>query len=716
MNESADLQAEAPKGIFPQSRSSLVAVRKPEAVLAFGMLSVFVFLILRNVGLHPSIFSDEYTYSQASRLMKAATTSTPLYLYYWVYRLTRHAGTAFLEAARLLNALFFVGAAPFIYQAARKVATEWVAVLVAMLSLVDPINTYTAYFMPEGMFFFFFWWMTWFVLCRRQWKPVNYGVATGLLLTFLVLVKVNAIFLAPGIMVFIAFASYRDGGRWWLQRSAAQLVAFAVSFALSRLALGYLFAGKAGLHVLGTRYGDLVQASSAPTRLSLLTSEVSGILRGHVLGLAVLFAVPLASLIVILLGKHKDAERDRALTNVSAYTLVLLLSLMVVVAYFTASVVSEGSYESLSRLHMRYYNFLFPLFLMVLAGQLAKTGIQRNKYLLVLSVAAVISAIIVSFRLLLRFYTPSLIDSPELRGVTMTTASFYVIGVLGIVSLLLWAFSQRRGAQLTLFLVMPTVVVMGAVNGNSELRNYRLTATLEDEAGRFARNELDPLERQRLVVVGSEVAGLYRVLFYVDDPNATLTVIPRGAPFDPASIPPDHDWVLLIGNHALPDNIEDKIVGDGYVLLRLPPRSADLPPGVVRKTIYFSHPFRFGVIQELDGVSVPQFFGRWSDGKRVQIKMSSPLPRHFNLYLVARAFGPNSRLPFTMRIGNETQIFRLSSSSTEITLPFTTDGNARTITIEIPQPTSPRQLGQSSDDRLLGIALMQMTIEPKIDN
>ena len=110
-------------------------------------------------------------------------------------------------------------------------------------------------------------------------------------------------------------------------------------------------------------------------------------------------------------------------------------------------------------------------------------------------------------------------------------------------------------------------------------------------------------------------------------------------------------------------------------------------------------------------MSVPELFERWSDGSRVQIKMSSPLPRHFDLRLIARAFGPNSQLPFTMRIGNEVQTFRLSSSITEVTLPFTTDGSAQIITIEIPQPTSPKELGKGNDGRLLGIALMQMSVE-----
>src|ERR1700753_825029 len=128
-----------------------------EATLAVGMIAVFVFLLFRNLGLHPSVFSDEWSYSLSSRLMKLSSASTPLYLYYFVYRLTRHCGAEFLECARILNALFFVAAAPLIYAVARKVARKPIGAFVAMLSLIGAINTYTAYFMPEAMYFFVFW-------------------------------------------------------------------------------------------------------------------------------------------------------------------------------------------------------------------------------------------------------------------------------------------------------------------------------------------------------------------------------------------------------------------------------------------------------------------------------------------------------------------------------------------------------------------------------
>ena len=102
-----------------------------------------------------------------------------------------------------------------------------------------------------------------------------------------------------------------------------------------------------------------------------------------------------------------------------------------------------------------------------------------------------------------------------------------------------------------------------------------MAASVEDKAGAFAHDELDPLERSRLVVVGSEPAGLFTSCFTSTIPGLPYVVLPQGAPFDPKAIPADHDWVLLMGDHALPEGIDDKIVHDGYVLFRLPANNSE---------------------------------------------------------------------------------------------------------------------------------------------
>jgi phosphoglycerol transferase len=221
---------------------------------------------------------------------------------------------------------------------------------------------------------------------------------------------------------------------------------------------------------------------------------------------------------------------------------------------------------------------------------------------------------------------------------------------------------------------------------------------------------LNPDERAKLAVAGPELGSLFRVLFYVDSPTAGMVVLPQGAPFNRSLVSADRKWVLLIGDHAVPANAENMIAENGFTLFQLPTIATNGPPGAVQKLIDFSQPFQFGVINRISGVSGLEPFGRWSDGNEVKIEMASALPRSFDLDLSANAFGPNVSLPFSIRIGTETRTFHLSSLPGDVAFTFVTDGNVKVITIQVPQPTSPKELGLSDDDRLLGIALRQMTL------
>ena len=131
--------------------------------LFLAAIAIFVALLFRNSGLYP-VVADEAIYSKLSRLQPLADATIPGYLYLAIYRLTSICGDEFLGCARILNAIFFVAATPFIYLAARQVCTKTVASIVALLALLGPINSYTAYFMPEAPYFFSFWLLTWFIL------------------------------------------------------------------------------------------------------------------------------------------------------------------------------------------------------------------------------------------------------------------------------------------------------------------------------------------------------------------------------------------------------------------------------------------------------------------------------------------------------------------------------------------------------------------------
>ena len=64
--------------------------------LSLGIGLIFLFLLIRNAGLYPSVFADEYTYSKLSRLLPLSESSIPGYLYLKLYSVTNSCGDGFL--------------------------------------------------------------------------------------------------------------------------------------------------------------------------------------------------------------------------------------------------------------------------------------------------------------------------------------------------------------------------------------------------------------------------------------------------------------------------------------------------------------------------------------------------------------------------------------------------------------------------------------------
>ena len=72
----------------------------------FVFAAIPILLILRNTGMYPVIFADEYVWSRDSRLVALSFVSVPAYLFLSIYRTTNLCGNGFLECARFLNLLF----------------------------------------------------------------------------------------------------------------------------------------------------------------------------------------------------------------------------------------------------------------------------------------------------------------------------------------------------------------------------------------------------------------------------------------------------------------------------------------------------------------------------------------------------------------------------------------------------------------------------------
>jgi hypothetical protein len=119
-------------------------------------------------------------------------------------------------------------------------------------------------------------------------------------------------------------------------------------------------------------------------------------------------------------------------------------------------------------------------------------------------------------------------------------------------------------------------------------------------------------------------------------------------------------------------------------------------------------------VASVRGLSNAEGWAAWSDANTVEVHFREDLPQSFDMILnVASAFGSNRGAEIPVMVGARRQSFVTRSEPYEVTMSFSGVGRTRTITIEIPKPESPTELGISADNRRLGIALISMTIVPR---
>ncbi|MES2152308.1 MAG: hypothetical protein V4508_21215 [Pseudomonadota bacterium] len=682
-------------------RGGLFKRQRWEFCLAGGMAALFAFLVLRNTGLYPAVFADEMLYSSLSRLGALAESSIPSYLYLALFRVTNACGTGFLDCARLLNTLSFVGAAPLLYLIAQRYCGKALAVFVSLLCLCAPIGEYTAFFMPETLYYFAFFVLSWVALGHSGMHWARFSLLTGVLLGVMSLIKVHALFLIPSMClytVYVAWINQRQGA--WIRIGAASaLLALAASLGV-KFGVGYAIAGGDGLHLFGSFYGNQA-TGTAQAPLARLMAPAFINARGHLMTLAILFGLPMAVLGRALFSRAARAEAGDKLTALYLYTFLMLGAALAMTIMYTASIVDHGPREAV-RLHLRYYNFAFPLLCIV--GAAAIGAPQRAaRPLLAWCVAGLLMAASVAGVLKLPTYFFSMVDGPEIMALDLTSRYGREIVLLNLAILALWALRKRLAAQLFIFVMVPSLTYLG----NEAVTQFLAQVAkpnLFDTAGLFVRDYVKPEERGDVAVAGSGLPGLMRTKYHIDSKDSTYIDLPDGEPFGIERLPVRKKWLLLIGPHALPADLKPVVVQPDFVLV---PVTATHRPLAVAT---LSQAMKNDVIDRVEGMGNAEPWGRWSSAKQVVLHFRAALPRHLNVLLNAQAYGPNAGQEFIVRVGGEERRFKIGTLPGDVFMRFETDGLQDAIVIEVPQPVSPKQLGHSEDTRLLGLGLLSVEI------
>jgi phosphoglycerol transferase len=670
--------------------------------LFIAIIVIFFALVFRNSGLYPIVMGDEYSYSLFSRLLPFADSTRPDYIYSLIYHVTNICGDGFYDCARILNVLFFVSATPFIYLVARRVSGRKIASLVALLAIIGPINSYTAYFMPESLYFLSFWIFAWFILRLENSSSPRSWCIGGIILGLSALIKPHALLLLPAVIIYIAYVSRKKEKKWAIQAFKNAGLLIALTF-FTKLMIGYIIAGKTGLTIFGSDYTMVVSSSASNFQhyLELLRLAVENI-GGHALAMCLMFGVPIAIATNLALKSMFSKEEVKTEQKVSFFALAVLIDLILVTGLYAAMTVNSGPYESIMRLSMRYYNFAFPLLLIIVASQLSLESVVSKLKWRIATAIPIGTIILYAIYTHLVPYTPGLADSPELRGITFNPTIFYILGGMSFLSLVLWVYKARSGAKIFIYIFMPLTIIFSTFFINHELRQ-RLIPDVYDKAGIFTKQYLTDEELSKVLIIGSEPAGLLKSMFHLDNSNASYEIVPAGsAPYNLSELPVNKEWILAIGDHVLSNNTFYQFPMDGFILVH----------ATSTITLDFRKASWPGVISNTIGLSSPEVWGTWSTGNVVTLEFSTPLPEKFAFHLMAGAFGPNVGKDFVAHVGDNAVKFKLTALPEEKVLEFNNPQKSRVVKIDIPSPISPKELGLSGDERNLGIGFTEIKIIP----
>lgn len=522
-------------------------------------LTALVFVVMRNYGLYPMVFSDELSYSKFARIAPFSEASLPNYLYYLVYQFTDVCGRSYLECSRVVNLAFYILALPFVYLIGRMTCGIKLSAYISLLSFVGASNSYTAYFMPESMYYFFFWVVSWLALRINSENGIMSWATLGISVGIASLAKPHALFLLPAMAAY-AYYVISGFGIKSLNRSAKAITTLVISTILIKLILGFILAGRSGVTLFGNFYAPYAESavSSGLSHYTFMAYHTLFSFLGHAIAISLIYGVPLVilfnSFVAIFTKRINDESQVQKLT---VYTMFVVFTLVIISALYTASISDKTPGN---HLHVRYYFFALPLLFLVAASNMNNSC---NSYLRKIIVAAPFAfAIFFVMMTNLNHYEMYSSTAPELYGVVYNKVALKILSSLALLMILVWVASGRSGVAGYLFLFAPLMCAISLCFVSQEMMG-RKEPDIYDKAGIFARDELDQSERNSSVIVGDKgaIGGLFRALFYLDTPNlnylevntkdSEIFGIDPNSDFNPSEVSPDKKYLIILGNHRV---------------------------------------------------------------------------------------------------------------------------------------------------------------------
>jgi len=552
----------------------------------------------------PSIMQDEYVYTSQAKNLPFAEQFYSNYIFSLVMSPTNYCGYDFYTCTKSINSIFFMGTVLFTFLIARGFLTFRSSVFVASVTALSPIAIPVSFFMPETMYFFMMTLTVWLTLQVSKQQNLLFWLLPGLTLGATALVKPHAIFLLPAFALFALIYAYRKYSSAWIQAvfSSALVVA---GFMVTKLGLGYAFAGNEGLKFFGG-YGSPVGAiagvvskpaveapvdttveapvdtpteapanASPPVDAGVIEATPSGIeiflgvsashFLAHIAVLLLLAGIPL---VLSLRVSYSVVKAKQPIGDVSAFFVLIALitaSMVSVVALFEAYVSASGDDHS-DRLILRYYEFLIPQ-LLVMGLLLVRFTDSKTVFRIIQGSVIVIATMAFTIIYPITF-NKQYADSSTLPGIGDSQGFFIFVGLFVSSAVVFWIVNPEKGNQVIGRVIMPAVLILALVMSQNKLIEINGAPAYFDQAGWDTRTYLQDVPGNRILVVGQTRTEVFTVKFWIDEANIRDLLVGDGSVIAEDSVV-ETDYVVTLGNMELAFKHDVVTEGEGYRLVKV---------------------------------------------------------------------------------------------------------------------------------------------------
>jgi phosphoglycerol transferase len=530
---------------------------------ASSVISFFV-LATRFTGVNVSVLKDEYIYVLDSHYKDVSGFRLPNELFQFVFSSTKLCGENFYDCARGLNAAFVVGGALFIYFLVKLVTqgNRWLPALAGLATIFGTNGTYAAYYLPEAIFNFVMIGFFFLLIKYGQSSAWQWWVGMGAVFALASLAKPHAFFVLPAVLIYVALAARWSEGKYIVTvlKRTALLVGSIYSL---NILISWLSQRDRPTDVFGTYGGSgrtpvaIVQDSG----LQILTA-LPGTALGQtlVMVMTIGLTLPVAAIAVFsMLGKI-DAETFGK-TKAGVLIGLAIANMMAVTAVFEAWI------ELFIWMHTRYYSYLIPLALVVLAEAWARGTSGRFSWLraVVIGIFTIISGY--AFLTTAAPYSTNWVDAPDFKFHIDNPAFSGFLIVTTLIAGLIYLF-HARSALLVGFVILFAAYLGAGQHITSYLFEKFGVDIVSDDVARILREALPQDQVDRTVLVGPGVVEMDRALFGTLSGSARAHVT-SGVVSDLSFIQPDDLWVVALGDVQLEGLGPVSVSGLGFSMYAL---------------------------------------------------------------------------------------------------------------------------------------------------